>query len=410
MSTSTLSEEYDSDEPAPLVLDFDQLTRRASLAVSRTCTGWRKLTKGRFHEIFILFFSGDASESVQGGGRGPDVTGTEWSCIARVSREPEMVEKLMSEVETMQYVRCQTLIPVPEIYSYDFQLKNSVGAQFILMERMPGRHLYQLWDRLTLDHKKVVLSDIARVITQMSQLKFDRIGCLSTIRGVGPVIYRMGDDRGGESTCTGGPFQSTLEYLLYFLNAQTDGSEIFSNVEAALRTYMTTHNNLPALSSPFRLIHADFDAQNLLFTGGIADNSGTNNDLTPPRISGVIDWEHAYTGPVYFLYEYPIFIQDSDDNKAAYADNAILRPHFVRALRQCFPKGSPERMEVKASMKKTYTLNWFHDVIVGMAGGLGLQGLKTVLTGYVCHVRNGTGKTYSGRFDYLSDEEVLSDD
>lgn len=412
MLSSILSdEEYDSDEPAPLVLDFNQLTRRASLAVSRTCTGWRKLTKGRFHEIFVLFFGGNAGESIQGGASGPDVPGSEseWSCIARVSREPEMIEKLMSEVETMQYVRSQTSIPVPEIYTYDFRLKNSVGAQFMLMERMPGRHLYQLWDHLTLDHKKIVLSDIARVMAQMSQLKFDRIGCLSAIRGVGSLICRMGDDRGGENTCTGGPFESTLDYLLYFLNAQTDGSEVFSKVEAVLRSYMSTHGNSPALSPPFRLIHADLDAQNLLFTGGIGDTSGTN-DVAPPRISGVIDWEHAYTGPVYFLYEYPIFIQDSDDNKAAYADNAILRPHFVRALRQCSPKGSAERMEVKASMKKNYTLNWFHDVIVGMAGGLGLQGLKIVSTEYVCNVRNGTGKTYRGRFDYLSDEEVLSDD
>ena len=320
-----------------------------------------------------------------------------------------MVEKLLREVETMQYVRSQTSIPVPEIYAYDFQPKNNVGAQFMLMERMPGRHLYQLWDHLTLDHKKVVLSDIARVMAQLSQLKFDRIGCLSGIRTIGPLIYRMGDDGGGGSTCTGGTFESTLEYFLHFLSAQSDGSEVFSKVEAVLRSYMSIHDNSSTLSPPFRLIHADFDAQNLLFTGGIADNSGAN-DAASPRLSGVIDWKYAYTGPVYFLYEYPIFIQDSDDNKAAYADNAILRPHFVRALRRCFPKGSPERMEVKASMKKNYTLNWFHNVIIGMAGGLGLQGLKTVSTEYVCNVRNGTGKTYSGRFDYLPDEEVLSDD
>src|SRR5436309_14585462 len=115
-------EEYDSDEPAPLLLDFNQLTRRASLAVSQTCIGWHKLTTGRFHEIFVLSFGGD--ESFQGGARGTGVPGTEWSCIARVSREPEMVEKLMREVETMQYVRSQTSIAVPEIYAYDFQPQN----------------------------------------------------------------------------------------------------------------------------------------------------------------------------------------------------------------------------------------------------------------------------------------------
>jgi hypothetical protein len=61
--------------------------------------------------------------------------------------------------------------------------------------------------------------------------------------------------------------------------------------------------------------------------------------------------------PPHFLYKYRIFIQDSDDDKPAYADNAALRPHFVRALRHCFPKSSAQRTEVEISMKKDYTLN-----------------------------------------------------
>ena len=262
MHSDMSDDEYDSDEPVPLVLDFNELTRRASIALSRTCTRWRKLTKGRFHEIFVLSFSSD--DSSQGDMKGGDVLEKEWSCIARVSREPETVEKLRSEVETMQYVRSQTSIPVPEIYEYDFEVKNNVGAQFILMERIPGHHLYQLWDKLPLDHKKVVLSDIARLLAQLSQLKFHRIGCLGSGDKVGPLLYRIGDATVGERTCKDGPFESTLEYLLSFLNAQTDMSEVFSEVEAILESYMSTHGNSPSLAAPYRLIHADFDAQNLL--------------------------------------------------------------------------------------------------------------------------------------------------
>ena len=95
-------DEYDSDELALLVLNFNEFARRASIAVSRMCTGWRKLTKGRFHEIFVLFFTSDYSSrsDIKGG----DVFETEWGCIARISRETEKVEILMSEMETMQHV------------------------------------------------------------------------------------------------------------------------------------------------------------------------------------------------------------------------------------------------------------------------------------------------------------------
>src|SRR5271154_5446142 len=304
----------------------------------------------------------------------------------------------------MQYLRPRLSIPVPEIYSFDFIPQNNVGAQFILMERLPGRHLYQLWDGLTLRHKKSVISDIASALTQLGKLKFDRIGCLGPYGEVGPLLCRMGEGAGGERTYTVGPFESTLDYLLSFVNAQSDSSEVFSEVEAVLESHMSAHSQSRALTAPFRLIHADFDAQNLLFTEPDLDNN------RPPRISGIIDWEYAYTGPAYFLYEYPIFIQDSDDNKGAYADNVILRRHFVRSLRRCFPKGSIDREDVKTSMKKNYTLNWFGGVFIQMAGGFPLESLKMLGREYVSDARDGTGKAYQGRMDYVSDQEVLSDD
>lgn len=402
MNSDISSEEYDSDEPAPLVLDFKELTRRASIAVSRTCTRWRKLTTGRYHEIFVLFFrpDDDSHDETEDG----DLFEREWSCIARVSREPENVEKLMSELETMQYVRSRTSIPVPEIYGYDFGLDNNVGAQFVLMERLPGHHLYRLWDKLTLNHKKVVLSDIAQVLVELSQLKFNRIGCLGSNDAIGPLLCRMGNGAGGERTYTTGPFDSTDDYLLSFLDAQSDGSDVFIEVKRVLEGYISTHGDSPRLVAPFRLIHADFDAQNILFTVDNPDHDDT------PCISGVIDWEYAYAGPLYFLYEYPIFIQDSDDNKAAYEDNAILRQHFLRSLRQCFPKGSTGRYELDTSMEKNYTLNQFHGVLVQMAGGLGMRDLKLVAAQYVENVQDGTGNPYSGRIDYSSDEDVLTDE
>jgi len=394
-------DEYLDDEPPPLVLDFDALKRRASIALSRTCTHWRKLTKGRYHEIFLLFFSSESSGDDANAGYAHE---TEWSCIARVSREPENVAKLVSEVATMEYLRPRLSIPVPEIYASDFNPENNVGAQFMLMERLPGRHLYQLWDDLTLAHKKSVLSDIAGLLAQLGRLKFDKIGCLESQDTVGPLLCRMGDGAGGVRACTVGPFESTLDYLLSFVTAQRDTSEVFSEVEAILESHMSTHSHSRSLTAPFRLIHADFDGQNLLFTEPDSDNN------RPPRISGIIDWEYAYTGPAYFLYEYPIFIQDSDDNKGAYADNVILRRHFVRSLRRCFPKGSIDRADVKTSMKKNYTLNWFGRVFIRMAGGFPLESSKMLGREYVSDVRHGTGKTYQGRMDYVSDEEVLSDD
>jgi hypothetical protein len=112
---------------------------------------------------------------------------------------------------------------------------------------------------LTLDQKKDVISDIA----QLGRLKFYRIGCLGLRHRVSPPLYRMGDGSGRERTCEVGPFESTLEYLRSFLNPQTDGSKVSSEIEAILESHMSTHHNSPSITAPFRLIHADVDAQYL---------------------------------------------------------------------------------------------------------------------------------------------------
>lgn len=43
---------------------------------------------------------------------------------------------------------------------------------------MPGLHLFEMWDVLSLEYKKVALSEIASVVVQFSLVKFDRIGSL----------------------------------------------------------------------------------------------------------------------------------------------------------------------------------------------------------------------------------------
>lgn len=53
---------------------------------------------------------------------------SEWSCIARLSGQKESIEKAMSKMETIRYVKSNTSTPVPEIYPYNIGPTNNVGA------------------------------------------------------------------------------------------------------------------------------------------------------------------------------------------------------------------------------------------------------------------------------------------
>jgi len=135
----------------------------------------------------------------------------------------------------------------------------------MLIERLPGHHLYRIWDNLSLNDKKAVLSDIAGVLAQLSKLKFSQIGCVNSYNEIGPLLFCIGSGSEGKTPYAHGPFGSTISYLRSFLDAQSDESEVFSEVKKVIESYILTHDDSPDLVAPY---HADFDAQNLLFRLG----------------------------------------------------------------------------------------------------------------------------------------------
>ena len=123
-SENFCSSSSDDDEPA-LDLDLNALQQLASSRLDRHCVHARRLTKGLYNEIYLLQFNA-----------GPD-------CIARLSRDlSHPAAKFASEVATMKYVAHNTSIKVPEVYDWDCTVHNPIKIPYILMERLPGQHLY----------------------------------------------------------------------------------------------------------------------------------------------------------------------------------------------------------------------------------------------------------------------------
>ncbi|PKY20996.1 hypothetical protein RhiirB3_302308, partial [Rhizophagus irregularis] len=119
------------------------LQQLASSRLNRHCVHTRRLTKGLYNEIYLLQFEA-----------GPD-------CIARLSCDlNHPAAKFASEVATMKYIAQNTSIKVPEVYDWDGTVHNPIKIPYILMERLPGQHLYRVWDELTVEKKKCVLSQI----------------------------------------------------------------------------------------------------------------------------------------------------------------------------------------------------------------------------------------------------------
>jgi hypothetical protein len=110
---------------------------RASLALNAKCIVAKKLTRGVSHEIFTLQFQ-EATTAP----RSPANAG--FCCIARFTRGNSNSAKSLSKIATTRYFKRFKGILVPENYYYDLDPDNRVGAPFVLMEKIPGRHLHKL--------------------------------------------------------------------------------------------------------------------------------------------------------------------------------------------------------------------------------------------------------------------------
>lgn len=96
--------------------------------------------------------------------------------IMRVSLPVDPYYKTMSEVSTMDWISHMTNIPVPRVITYQSSQKNPIGFEWIIMTKMPGRPLKELWHSLSFSMKKSLVGEFAAYSSCLFQNKLRGIG------------------------------------------------------------------------------------------------------------------------------------------------------------------------------------------------------------------------------------------
>ncbi|KPM39231.1 hypothetical protein AK830_g7356 [Neonectria ditissima] len=244
---------------------------------------------------------------------------------------PWSAEKVKNEVMVLKYLREHTTIPVPHVYSWGLS-ENSPQqlAPFIVMEFMDGVCLDDLLKKPTesnqdplildpdIDQNKlrVVHSQIADYMLQLSQLQFPSIGAISKDSGSWaaterPMTYDMNElvtDTGFPShMLPSGPFNRSSDY--------------FSQRADELWTHLYTQQNICETKDDARQRYIarrrlaelipkhciDDDLSFRLFS----DDFGPFNMLADPKtlqITAVLDFEFTNAMPAQYLYDMPSWL------------------------------------------------------------------------------------------------------
>ena len=100
------------------------------------------------------------------------------SYLLRVTLPVEPFFKTESEVATVAFLRANTSIPVPNIIAWQSNLEGDLGYEWMLMEKLDGVALYDVWRKVPWDRKLALVDNIAELITELQSHVFDKIGAL----------------------------------------------------------------------------------------------------------------------------------------------------------------------------------------------------------------------------------------
>lgn len=86
--------------------------------------------------------------------------------------------KTESEVATMRFVRSHTSIPVPEVFAYQSTRDSPIRFEWILMEKMPGKPLGDVFTKIPWEAKVKIVRQLAQYQAELFKYRFKGIGNL----------------------------------------------------------------------------------------------------------------------------------------------------------------------------------------------------------------------------------------
>lgn len=123
------------------------------------------LARGSFNQAYTI-----TAESV--------ATGLHQEYIFRILLPVWPYYKVESDVATTEFARHANSVPVPIIYAFDSNPNNKLRFECMLMEKVQGTPLNDVWHTMEFDAKQCLTRKIASWMAELSQITFSKIGSI----------------------------------------------------------------------------------------------------------------------------------------------------------------------------------------------------------------------------------------
>ncbi|KAI9656749.1 MAG: hypothetical protein M1821_003388 [Bathelium mastoideum] len=262
------------------------------------------LARGTFNYVWLAKCHINGSETTT-------EAGVERNFVLRIPQDTPSLQpyQLRHEVACLQFISEKLpRIPAPKVYAWNGGSSDASHA-FIAEEFIPGQRLSEAWPQLTEHEKSTVCWEIANVVADLGETRFELIGGFATHSTEGPTIELVKIFNGRAKFhlphCYDiGPYRSSKDYILscydreiyYYTHANEDDiiAEAFQHTSVAdfVEKLKIERQALADDDSVCRgidveprvLVHEDFHARNILVRDG--------------HLAGILDWEFSGAYPL----------------------------------------------------------------------------------------------------------------
>ncbi|KZF22374.1 hypothetical protein L228DRAFT_261549 [Xylona heveae TC161] len=248
-----------------------------------------------------------------------------------------------SEVATLKFLQSHTTIPVPNVLAWSSDSANAIGTEYILMEKIPGVALAEVWETMSTPEHYKIIDRIVEMERDLISFDFSAYGSLflrdsvptkfegiplpetldpAKLFCIGPSVKRLiWQDNCDTSRITAdmGPWASFTEYAQSITRRELDTTrKSSSKIQRRLHSFnrdqsVTDYQHLlQKISSILPIISSDSRIVKLSTPALWRKNSHLGNIFVSPddptHITGIIDWQSTHIAPLLLDAQLPVFL------------------------------------------------------------------------------------------------------
>ncbi|GAB1200325.1 hypothetical protein APSETT444_009695 [Aspergillus pseudonomiae] len=193
-------------------------------------------------------------------------------------------------------------------------MTNAVGAEYIVMERVPGVQIFKKWDEMGESNRISLIKRLTQWERELSEIQFPAYGNLYYKNSLGdPETIPLESSIDPKGRTLGDMGESLIERSLSRTgqspNMQLPAS-LYGSTEDHISLLHMAKEAMPTVANNSKLLEK---SQPILWHSDLHMGNIFVSEDDPGKVTGFIDWQNTSISPLFLQVRWPVFLTPPED-------------------------------------------------------------------------------------------------